>query len=95
LSPGTVKDPPTNVLRSGVSNGQSYTVLAATTDGASPDGHGRWHTRTGHLTGPNADGDPAVIAGFSSASDASVRSNLPSEPIREGRCELQSLSAAQ
>jgi hypothetical protein len=64
---------PGNVLRSGVSNGQSYIVVAVTNDGATPDGHGHWHTRVGHLTGQNAGGDPAVIAAFNSASGASAK----------------------
>jgi hypothetical protein len=66
----SVNDPPGKVLRSGVSNGQSYIVTAATTDGATPDGHGHWHIRRAHLTGQNTSGDPAMIAAFNQANDA-------------------------
>ena len=75
-APPTVNDPPTNVLRSGVSNGRSYIVLAATNDGATPDGHGQWHIHTGQLTGQHSDGDPAVIAAFNTASHDSAQELL-------------------
>src|ERR1700722_5149481 len=72
----SAKEPPGNVVRSGVSNGQSYIVTAAANDGATPDGHGHWHVHTGQLTGQNAGGDPAVVTAFNSASDASAQGLL-------------------
>jgi hypothetical protein len=62
--------------QSGVSNGNAYTVTTAATDGATPDGHGHWHTHTGQLTGLNVSGDPAVVAAFNNAVNASARGLL-------------------
>jgi uncharacterized protein YqgV (UPF0045/DUF77 family) len=65
----STKPGPSILLRSGVSNGQSYLVWADTADGATADGHGRWNTRTARLAGQHAGtGDPAVIAAFNNAS---------------------------
>jgi hypothetical protein len=68
--PAVIGDPPANLLRSGVSNGHSYLVLADTTDAKTADGHGHWHIRAGQLTGQDGKGDPAVIKAFNTASTA-------------------------
>jgi hypothetical protein len=54
---------------SGVSNGQTYTVTMRPIDGTTPDGKGQWHVQVGQLSG----GNPAVVAAFHSASQASAR----------------------
>jgi hypothetical protein len=57
---------------SGVSNGKTYTVTFAETNGATPDKSGTWHTKIGQLS----DGDPAVVEAFNKASQTSSRQML-------------------
>jgi hypothetical protein len=77
--PATTSDaPPPNAKRlsfhDGISNNEHYRVEEDTADGASPDGHGHWHTRTARLVGDNdRTGDPMVIAAFNHASIAATQ----------------------
>lgn len=57
---------------SGVSNGQTYGVTAASITGATPDNRGRWNAQVGQLSG----GDTGVRDAFNKASDASARGQI-------------------
>jgi hypothetical protein len=63
-----VPDPPPT----GMSNGQLYGVTQVSSDGATPDGTGRWQLTVNTIAG----GDPRVADVFNRASDNSARGQL-------------------